>query len=189
MSISVYRFLSLSCFSFAVALSPASTPAHAGAFNQAEGAGQIIVATTFADAGQTYDVNGRVASAARFTKLETTALIEYGLTDWLTLLAKPALLSTNKSGPGGSNYHGLGSTELGAQVRLFKYESSVVAVQATVRIPGAPDSANIAVPRDNTRVEQDLRLMLGQSFQSGSWSSFADAQIGYRWRHGGPPGE
>jgi hypothetical protein len=92
------------------------------------------------------------------------------------------------SGPPDAGYTGLGTTEAGAQVRLAKFGSTVFAAQAMLRVPGAPDSSNLALV-GNTRVEQEIRGLAGHGFEIAGWSAFVDLQAGYRWRHGGPPSE
>ena len=124
-----------------------ASPARAGAFNMAEGEGQIIVASTFSGANQSFDLDGKLRSTNRFSKFETTALLQYGFTDWLTLIAKPSFVATSLGGAPGGSYSGLGPTELGAQARLLQFGSSVVSLQASVRLPGAPNSANIEIGR------------------------------------------
>ena len=160
----------------------------AGAFNQDEGRGQIIFSQMYSGAGEGYDVTGKLTSASRFQKLETSALVEYGVTDRLTAILKPSFVNWRTSGPPDASYTGPGMTEAGAQIRLAKHGSTVFAAQAMLRVPGAPDSSNLALV-GATRVEQEIRGLAGHGFEIGDWSAFIDLQVGYRWRHGGPPSE
>ena len=161
--------------------------ARAGAFNQEEGKGQVIVTGMFSTADQGYDVTGKLTAASRFQKTDATALVEYGFTNWLMGIVKPSLVDWRLSGAPSASYAGLGTTEVGAQAQLYRQGPFAFAVQAMARIPGAPDSANLAL-QGNTRVEEELRALAGYGFQLGSWTSFANAEIGYRWRNG-PPSE
>ena len=161
--------------------------ARAGAFNQEEGKGQVIVTGMFSTADQGYDITGKLTAASRFQKTEATALVEYGFTNWLMGIVKPSIIDWRLSGAPSAAYTGLGATEIGAQAQLYRQGPFAFAVQAMARIPGAPDSSNLAL-QGNTRVEEELRALAGYGFQLGSWSSFANAEIGYRWRNG-PPSE
>ena len=166
----------------------APTVAHAGAFNQQAGHGQVIVTTTFTQAGEAFDTIGRFSPASNFRKFETTALVEYGFTDWLTGIVKPSFDAISASGATSASYSGLGMTEIGAQARVAQFGSSVLAVQGTVRVPGSTDRSN-PVLIGSTRVEEDLRVLFGHGFKVGGWDGFIDLQAGYRWRGGGPPDE
>jgi hypothetical protein len=161
--------------------------ARAGAFNQEEGKGQVIVTGMFSTADQGYDVTGKLTAASRFQKTEANALVEYGFTSWLTGIVKPSLIDWRLSGAPSAAYTGLGTTEIGAQAQVYRQGPFAFAVQAMARIPGAPDSANLAL-QGNTRVEEELRALAGYGFQIGSLSSFVNAEVGYRWRDG-PPSE
>ena len=194
--------------------------ARAGAFNQEEGKGQVIVTGMFSTADQGYDITGKLTAASRFQKTEATALVEAaeqprtdpehaepspspdapsGYDDSAAGMVRHAASSSMKraspnssspriaSGAPSAAYTGLGATEIGAQAQLYRQGPFAFAVQAMARIPGAPDSSNLAL-QGNTRVEEELRALAGYGFQLGSWSSFANAEIGYRWRNG-PPSE
>ncbi len=163
-------------------------PVLAGAFNQQAGKGQVIVTTNFSTAGDNFGPTGKFVPASNLGKFEATALLEYGFTDWLMGIVKPSVLDLHSSGPPSTTYSGLGATEIGLQARVLQFESSVVAVQATLRVPGASNSGNPLVAGMN-RTEEDLRVLFGHGFEVGGWQSFVDLQAGYRWRGGGPPDE
>ena len=98
------------------------------------------------------------------------------------------MLSTHTGGVTSADYTGLGMTEIGAQARLLQFDTSVFAIQATLRFPGSSNSANPLLV-GSTRPEEDVRLLYGHGFKLGGWDSFVDVQVGYRWRNGGPPDE
>ena len=148
----------------------------------------MIVTSSFSNADQGFDATGKFSPAANFRKFETTALLEYGFTDWLTAIVKPSVIDMHSSGPTSAHYGGLGMSELGLQARLLQFDSSVVAVQGSFRIPGSADKSN-PVLAGSTSIEQDIRLLYGYGFKIGAWDSFVDLQIGYRFRNGGPPDE
>jgi hypothetical protein len=159
--------------------------AHAGVFNQQAGKGQVIVTSSFSTANESFAPSGRLLPSSYFRKFETTVLLEYGLTDWLQAIVKPSITDMSTNGPPGASYSGLGMTEAGLQARLWQFDSTVVAFQGTLRLPGSTNSGNPLLA-GSTRTEEDLRLLVGQGFDLGSWKSFVDVQVGYRWRSAGP---
>lgn len=160
----------------------------AGAFTQKAGRGQVIITGTEVGGAHFFDRRGDLIRVPRYRKFEPTALVEYGVTDWLTAIVKPSLLFTRTGPPNNDAYSGLGTTELGGRLRLFGGDRTPVSVQATVRLPG-PGDAKAPAEIGNTNAEYDIRLLAGAGFQLGGWNSFVDAQAGYRYRSGGPPNE
>ena len=77
----------------ALLLSAALLPqaAHAGAWLAPEGHGQVVVTGTASSAGKAFDGSGSLQSTPRYNKHELQALMEYGVTDWLTAIAIPTL--------------------------------------------------------------------------------------------------
>ncbi len=162
-----------------------STASHAGAFNQEARKGQVIVTSNFSTADDSFAPSGKLLPSSHFRKFETTVLLEYGLTDWLQAIVKPAITDMATRGPPGATYTGLGMTEAGLQARLLQFDSTVVALQGTLRLPGSTNRTNPLLT-GATRSEEDVRLLVGHAFDLGSWKSFVDLQVGYRWRSGGP---
>jgi hypothetical protein len=175
---------------FALALTP--TAAQAGAWTQAEGHGQVLVTATGSQADQSFDASGNTQSRPRYSKAELQALLEYGVTDWLTAILLPGLQRVDIAGPVEARRTGLGYTEFGGQARLLQGDLSgnawVFSVQTTARVPGTFDTGNPAAI-GYTGVEIDLRGLLGISFDAGGWPAFVDLQLGQRFRTGGPPNE
>ena len=70
----------------ALLLSAALLPraADAGAWLAPEGHGQIVVSGTASSAGRAFDGSGNLQGTPRYDKQELQALMEYGVTDWLT---------------------------------------------------------------------------------------------------------
>ena len=65
--------------------------AQAGAWLMPEDHGQIVVTGSASAASDAFDNEGHSKSTPRYTKTELQALIEYGVTDWLTAMAIPGL--------------------------------------------------------------------------------------------------
>lgn len=168
----------------------------AGAWTLEPGTGQVIVTLESKLATQEFDGQGERVSRSRYAKTELSAYAEYGLAEGLTVLFSPRLEDVNDSSKWGGARTGLGYTELGARARFVRFEAekpgvwqgSVVSMQGSVRIPGSVDDNDPLLVGNNV-FEVDGRLLFGTSFMLGPWSSFVNAEAGYRWRDGDPPSE
>ena len=162
--------------------------AHAGAWTQAKGHGQVIVSGTYTDSPKGFDDDGNAVDIPDYRKFELNTLIEYGITDAVTAILQPQIQSVDIGQPTDASRFGLGYSELGGRVRLWSDDVSVLSGQVVARIPGTYDDDDPA-SIGNTDPELDMRMLYGRSFGIGSWSSFLDVQLGYRARFGDPPSE
>ncbi|PXW56332.1 hypothetical protein C7450_10881 [Chelatococcus asaccharovorans] len=161
----------------------ANRGAHAGAWTLPAGRGQAIVTGTFQKADRYFDAQGRTIRGPDYRKFEATAFIEYGLTDTLTAILSPSLLSTRVAGPAPADYTGLGYTEIGARYRIVDRDGWIVSAQAIAAFPGPTNPLNPAEVCCTDKYA-DARLLIGKSFMLGRWPSFVDAQAAYRLRAG-----
>lgn len=161
---------------------------HAGAWLMPPGAGQIIASTAFSGSTRAFDAKGHLIPFPSYEKLELSAYLEYGLTDWLTVVAAPSYDRIRQSPPEPS-YNGLGESEIAARFGLYRSDDAVLSFQAGLRTPGASlnDAAAPAQPRRAGSI--DLRLMIGRNFQIAEIPCFAEVQAGYRLYGQGQPGE
>ncbi|MCI0466198.1 MAG: hypothetical protein L0Y57_04220 [Beijerinckiaceae bacterium] len=152
------------------------------------GKGQIIVYSAFTDSTRAFDAQGNLIPVPEYKKFELGAYIEYGLTEWLTLVASPAYDRVSNPPPGES-YYGPGESEIAARFGVLWNETSILSFQAGVRSPGASlaDSLGPFDPRRAAALE--LRGLAGRSFTVMNMDAFADAQAAYRFYAGGQPGE
>jgi hypothetical protein len=179
-----------------MALAATTVVAVAGAWTFEPGTGQAIFAIESKLATQQYNGKGRLVPRDRFAKSELSAYVEYGLVDGLTLLFSPRVEDVNDSSRWGGARTGLGYTELGARARFVRFDAkqpgfwqgSVASLQGSVRVPGSVEDDDPLLVGNNV-VEVDARVLFGASFALGSWSSFVNAEAGYRWRDGDPPSE
>ncbi len=160
----------------------------AGAWTFPEDQGQAIATTTFTRSTRVFDDNGDAVPTPTYDKLEASLLLEYGVTDWLTLIVATELLSYDIAPPTDAETFGPGYTDVGARARLWSNADSVLSVQTTGSLPGRHDELNPAEV-GNTDPELDLRVLYGHSFQLAGWSAYIDAQLGYRIRFDDPPNE
>ena len=162
--------------------------AHAGAWTLDRAAGQIIFSFTAKDATQAFDAGGGAVGRPTHRKRELAALVEYGATDWLTLIFSPTLERTTIGAPTDARYRGPGYTEFGARARLLRTEAWVGSVQVLGRVAGASDAGN---PAEAGKTEHmvDARVLLGRSVTLWDRPGFLDLQAGYRVPLADGPGE
>ncbi len=171
-------------FAVSILLLLTAGAARAGAWLMPPGEGQIIAGTAFSGSSRAFDAHGKLIPVPSYKKFELGSYIEYGLTDWLTLVAAPAYDVIRQPAPAAS-YTGPGESGIGGRFRLFQSDAFVASLQATLLTPGA--SFNGAEPHRAGAI--DLRGMAGASFKIGEWAAFADAAAGYRLYAQGQPGE
>ena len=109
--------------------------AHAGAWTQAKGHGQVIVSGTYTDSPKGFDDDGNAVDSPDYRKFELNTLIEYGITDAVTAILQPQIQSVDIGQPTDAARFGLGYSELGGRVRL-----SICALSMDVRIASTPSA-------------------------------------------------
>ncbi|ACK49651.1 conserved hypothetical protein [Methylocella silvestris BL2] len=157
----------------------------AGAWLMPPGAGQIIAGTAFSGSTRAFDAQGRLVPVPSYQKFELGAYIEYGLTDWATLVATPSHDRISQPAPAIS-YSGIGQSGLGARFGLYRSDELVFSAQALLASPGASFNGNLQPHR---AASLDLRALAGYNFALGSMSAFLDAETAYRFYAQEQPGE
>lgn len=152
--------------------------ARAGAFLEKPGEGIVIATGSFTDAVRAYDSLGRLVPVAPWRKFELSTYADYGVTDWLTMVASPSLFVFRQDPPG-RNREATGIAEVGARARIYEWGDSILSAQVTVRAPLAGASARPFV--DTTRfVQIDARAAWGHGFELWGFRGFTDLQVGFR---------
>ena len=170
-------------------LGQAAQPALGGAFLQRPGMVLAIQELNFSGSLHAFDAHGRVIPVPAYRKFTLQTSLEYGALEWLTLLGHLESVSVYTQGPPGAFYRGLGMSELGARLQLWrsKDEDLVFSAQSLLRLPmarqGNPAAAGM------TAVETDFRLMAGVSFDVGDRPGFWSVEAGVRQRGGLEPDE
>jgi hypothetical protein len=162
--------------------------ATAGAWTLGAGEGQVVVTGTLSAADRAFDDAGSLQSIPRYDKSELQALIEYGATDRLTLMAAPSLQHVDIAAPVDAQRTGLGFSDFGARYRFLQEDSWVLSGQTTLRVPGTFQKANPAAI-GYTDPELDIRALLGYAFPTTMGPAFFDAQLAHRARFGAQPSE
>lgn len=162
-------------------------PSHAlaGAWTLDANEGKIVVTGSVSAADKAFDSSGSPQNIPRASKLELQALIEYGATDRLTLMAAPGLQHVEIGAPNGAQRTGLGFSDFGARYRFLQSGAWVLSGQTTLRVPGTFERSNPAAI-GYTDPELDVRALLGYAFPG---PAFLDVQLAQRFRYGGPPSE
>jgi protein XagA len=159
-----------------------------GAWLMEPGDGQAIVYSDFSDSARAFDAEGRLIPVPQYRKFELGTYIEYGLTDWLTLVVAPAYdrISTP---PPGQSYNGLGQSEAAARIRVLQNDSSVISFQAGLRSPGASLADSLGPFEVRRAASLELRGLAGRNIVLLGMESFVDAEAAYRFYGGNQPGE
>ncbi|MFG1477262.1 hypothetical protein V5F53_01195 [Xanthobacter sp. V4C-4] len=148
----------------------------------------MIAQATMAAAASEFGPSSQLYDSRPYEKVEVTLVFEYGLTDWLTVIAAPQYLAVSLGDPDPASYSGPGYTDAGARLRLWSQETAVVSVQAVGRFPGTGGSQSAAAVGYEDP-ELDLRLLAGFSFSLWGRPAYLDAQLAQRLRFGDPPDE
>ncbi len=171
-----------------ISLGLVATPARAlaGAWTLRDGDGILIVSVTPSTAPEAFI--GSKSLSPTYGKIEAEALVEYGLTDKLTLIFSPTLDDIHIGAPTNASRTGLGYTEFGGRYNFLAIDNWVVSAQATLRAPGTSDYLNPAAI-GYTSVQVDMRGLVGYSFNIGAMPAFVDGQLAERYSDSGPPSE
>ena len=180
------RFL----FPVAAALMTAfrAASASAGAWTPDAGHGEVIVTTFFEQASVAYNQAGEFTPTPLYRSAQATAYVAYGVTDWLAAIVRPGVQSSSLGAPAHQSYTGLGDSEIAAQARLWRDESTVISVLAGVRAPTTGGATNSGLQGPN-QPGYDVRLLLGHNLDLDGRSGFVDFSAGYRLVGGAAPNE
>jgi hypothetical protein len=119
-------------------------------------------------------LGGSSLTVPAYQKLEVGTYLEYGVYDWLTVVAAPAY-DRVRTPPPGQSYTGLGESEFAARVGLYRTDTAVFSVQAGLRSPGA--SFDSLGPLEVRRAASlDLRGMAGCNYIVAGMEGFVDTQ-------------
>jgi hypothetical protein len=172
---------------FAVAAFGVS-PGLAGAWTPEQGHGEVIVTTFFEQASVAYNQAGQITPTSLYRSGQATAYVAYGVTDWLAAIIRPGVQSSSLDAPASQNFTGLGDSEIAAQARVWRDDSTVISALAGVRAPTTGGATNSWLQGPN-RPEYDLRLLLGHNLTLAGLSGFVDFSAGYRFVGGTAPNE
>ncbi|WP_323763116.1 hypothetical protein [Maricaulis sp.] len=174
------RLITTACLAGAQGLGLAA-PAEAGAWPQRRGEGLLIVTSLVDRADHAYDGNRDSVDDGYFHKDETSAYVEYGLSNVDTLVARLAWQDVRRlRGASHDEAQGLSASEVGWRRVVWRSDRSLVAGQLTALIPGQGENvSNQAFGSGEMAAE--IRALAGRSFGD---RVFVEGQLAWRWRDG-----
>lgn len=168
-------------------VSALATPSLASAWNQPKGRGQVIFKFEHVTADRGFDPDG-VLTALPAERRDTSlgALVEYGLTDRLTVQFKGDWQSGEDAFV---DFDGRGPLELGISWQAWRDESTAFSLYAGYAKGGEGRNAGYAAPGEGDQ-DWEVRASLGRSFEAG-WGpipprTFVEIQAARRMRQGLP---
>jgi hypothetical protein len=171
----------------AVAPAPRAT---ASAFLLPAGTGEVLTTALYSTTTRAFDSHGHPMPVASYDKIELSSYIDYGLTDWLTVIAQPGLDRIHAGGPQPATFVGLGKSDIGAAVQLYHGDTVSVAFQALAETPSVAARGYVAPAFVGDRNwDGTFSLLVGDSFTVAGLSAFYDVEPGYRVRGAGWPDE
>jgi hypothetical protein len=109
-----------------------------------------------------------------YRKFELGTYIEYGLTNWLTLVASPSY-DRIQNPPPGQSYNGLGESEIAARVGLYRTDTSVLSFQAGLRSPGGSFADSLGPFEVRRAASLDVRGLAGRNVVIAAMEGFVEA--------------
>ncbi len=188
----LFLALSPAVASLGAAVFFAEAGAHAGAFLEPAGEGQIITTASFSGSTRAFDAHNRLIPVASYQKFELGTYIEYGATDYLTLVASPSVDHVRTSPAPGltQTTTGIGDTAIGARLKIHQTEMLIFLVQGLLRPPLGLQTDPATRSLDQSRnLTGELRGLAGLSTKLFGYDSFADLEAGYRWNDTVTPDE
>jgi hypothetical protein len=160
--------------------------AHASAWTQAEGNGQIILNGWYYATDSFYNNSGTETNQDTYRKYELNPYIEYGLTDGVTIGANLSLQRASQDVAGGTrtNY-GIGDTELFARFRLWEEYGFIISAEPLIKLP-SPESSDETPVLGGDNPDAGLSIAAGYGFSLLGYHHYADVSAGYRYRFGDP---
>ncbi len=153
---------------------PLSDGARAGAWTLERGTGLAIAEIAGLSADERFDAERAPVAEPDFAKLDGRVLVEYGLTDAVTLRMRGAYENGRQDGFDPSAWRGIALAEVGARLRVLDRGRFVGSIEGALRL-AEPASGRPAA-------EFEARLLGGVSFELLHRSAFVDVQLGYRFR-------
>lgn len=128
----------------AAALLAGAGQAHAGAWTQSAGQGQVIIKYEEMDASERFDLNGETADLIGGRRDRAAGVFaEYGLTDRFTLQLKGDWQSGEEAFV---DYDGRGPAEIGLTWQVYRDARNAVSLYAGYAVAGEGRNAGYAPP-------------------------------------------
>jgi hypothetical protein len=152
------------------------------AWTRPDGGLLLLAPVAYTHADQAFDEHGERVDRNRFEMVESSPLLEYGLTDSFTIGMQPKFRRVSVATANGTvTNSGLAETDLFVRQRLWKHAQASTSIQALVKLPIEPDEDHVAaLGRD--QVDAAVKLAYGNRHDVGDGRIFYSAETGYRRR-------
>ena len=149
----------------------------------------MIVTGLGSAADSVFDVRADIAERPDFEKGTVSLLVEYGLTDSLTLVGTGEA-GMERDGDLPAARPAIFDASIGARLNLFEAHGIVVSGQLSARLERAQAVGNEGFAGlDWTAPQIETRLLAGYGFSLAGYPAFVDTQAGYRFAVGEGPDE
>jgi hypothetical protein len=163
--------------------------AFAGAWPMPKGKGQSITTFTWQGATRGFDKHGKAKVDLSFQKYENAIFLEYGLTRYWTVVARPAVQNVRlRNADVVDEAQGLGATELSMRRALPGWKHWVLATQVGAFVPGRVENG-FDKPLGQRGLDWEVRALAGRSFLFANRPGFLDVQMAFRERARGTGNE
>lgn len=164
--------------------------AHAGAWPQPKGGGQVIVTTSHYATTGFFDADGkRRGQNGGYQKDEINLFAEYGLTEDVTLGIQPSYQWVQtRGGAGTQREDGLADTAFYLRERVWHDDDNVFSLQQLVTVPG-PYERNDPAALGYGQSDLELRGLFGHGGKVKAVPYFVDFQAAFRKRFDDPADE
>lgn len=184
----ITRALILSAGLFVVGGSLGSA-AMAAAWTRGEGQFLFLVPAEYYVATEQFDDDGDRVDRRRFTQLEISPYLEYGLTDYLTLGAQPKFRRVELDTDAGEiDNSGLAEADLFTRLRLWQQDQAAFSIQGLVKLPVQADEDD-ALPLGFEQVDAELSAAFGNRHPFEFGTIFYNLELGFRKRFETPADE
>lgn len=169
----------------AVAAAFVAASAHAGAWTQEKGHGQVILTGSYYQTDSLWNNAGTETAQPEYRNYVLNPYLEYGLTDRFTVGANLLLVQAEQdTNPNVDNW-GLADTELFLRGKLYEHAGFVVSAEPMVKIPSNESSRDLPVI-GSRHPDAGLGLSAGYGFTAFGQNHFANVDAGYRYRFSDP---
>jgi protein XagA len=171
---------------FLIWMTPA-LPAHAGAWLQPQGHGQLILNNFFYRSDHLYTNQGQRQRQPAYQKYELNPYFEYGLTQDWTVGANLSIqaVQQNISGGGSISNRNIGDSEFFARTSLWKNGGFIISAMPLIKLP-SPESASNTPKIGSTKPDAGLGFSAGYGFNMNGRNHIIDVGALYRYRFGAP---
>ncbi|WP_139349774.1 hypothetical protein [Thioalkalivibrio denitrificans] len=158
---------------------------HGSAWTRPQGSFLILAPVSYTVADEAFDDSGNRVDRLRFEMVEFSPLIEYGMTDSITVGMQPKYRQVSVETANGTvTNSGLAESDFLVRKRLWSRDQASFSVQGLVKVPINPDEDHeAALGRD--QMDAEVKLAYGNRRPAGAGRIFYSGEAGFRKRFEG----